>query len=244
MPTFEDPNAPEALPVARQRRVLPKNEVVAQFRADLEYWFVRYNNFYSRANAAMRDYRFAHVHLVTSVYNRLVSVFGENIEGVRQSSYELIDLIQERRGQLGEDNACLQEVVEGQAANSIQVGSSIEVCAIYANQTMSRLTTNVFYPAFANIQVQVSTVPVAVIDVLSRGNVLEDETAIIEYLRAQYGVKEFQWLSAVSQLLRWETNRFETDGLFLVDEMSQCMVASILDYLTINARLQAEAQAC
>lgn len=53
-----------------------------------------------------------------------------------------------------------------------------------------------------------------------------------------------QWASAVSQLLRWETNRFETDGMFLVDEMRVCLADQTLDYVVRTTALEARALAC
>jgi hypothetical protein len=220
-----------------------KNEVVENFRRALDTEFVRFQIFYDRSNAAMRTYRFAHVDLVTMIYNRMMTVFGDDIEAVRQSAYELLDMIEARETEVGV-NACLTAAREAHAANSRVVGGTIQTCAIFGNNTMEGMLRNVFYPTFADIQNTISTTPNAVIDVLSRGNVLEDEEAILEFLRARYEVIEIQWLGAVSQLLRWETNRFEVDALFLVDEMTMCMANSILDYLSTNARLEAEVLAC
>lgn len=246
MPAFENQNAPEHIPNEEHGlEHIPKSEIVDAFRTNIEIWFVRYQNFYDRSNAAMRSYRFAHVDLITSIYNNLMTVFGEDIEAIRQSAYELMDLIETRTTDLGgTPNACLEEVITEHAASSRSVGSAVQVCAIYSNVTLANLLRNVFYPTFADIQTTISTVPVAVIDVLSRGNVLQDEEAIIEFLAARYEVIELQWLGAVSQLLRWETNRFEVDGSFLVDEMTQCMTTSILTFITTNARLEGVVRGC
>lgn len=219
-------------------------EVVERFRADIETWFVRYQNFYDRTNASMRNYRMAHVALIAQIYERLMTVFGDDLEAVRISSLELVELIESRRGTLGENNECLNGVAAELETNSVQVSSTISMCAIYANQTLSRLLVTNFYPAFANIQQSVSTVPNAVIDALSRGNVFQEEEEIIEFLRAGYEVIDMQWMTAVSQLMRWETNRFEVDGLFLIDEMTICMANQVLDYILTNVRLEGEALAC
>ncbi|CRK95144.1 CLUMA_CG008621, isoform A [Clunio marinus] len=237
-PVFENPDAPEHI---------PKNDpldVVERFRTDVDYWFVRYQNFYDRANAAMRDYRFAHVDLVTRVYNDMMEVFGDDIEAIRQTAYDLNDVIAERQAQLGADNACLQGVMEEMTQNSARSGANIQSCALYANSTLETLLTNVFYPTFIGIQETMSTVPVAVVDALSRGNVLQDEEAIVEFLEAGYRIYERQWITAVSQLLRWETNRFQTDGLFLVDEMRICLSGAVVAYIVEAARLTTAVQAC
>lgn len=73
---------------------------------------------------------------------------------------------------------------------------------------------------------------------------MQDEDAILEYLRAQYEVIELQWLVSVSQRLRWETNRFVTDGNFLVDEMAECMGESVIQFLLTNSRLEGELRNC
>lgn len=243
MPTFEENiNAPESMPL--ELSPYQDSPVVEQFRRDVNYWFVRYQNLYDRTNAAMRGYRFSHVELVTRIYNGLLTVYGDNIESIRQSNLELTDVIAERRVQLGNDNACLNGAAAGQTANSRQVGSTFNQCALYANTTMSRMLANVFYPSFVTIQNTISGLNVIVVDALSRGNALEDETAMIEYMRAGYALAEFQWASAVSQLLRWEKNRFEVDGLFLVDEMRICLAPAVVQYLATSARLLADARAC
>jgi hypothetical protein len=74
--------------------------------------------------------------------------------------------------------------------------------------------------------------------------VLQDESQIVEFLSNNYRAKQMQWASAVSQLLRWETNRFETDGMFLVDEMRVCLADQTLDYVVRTTALEARAIAC
>lgn len=210
----EDSNLPEHM---------PRNEIVDAFREQIDMWFVRYQTFYDRTNAAMRDYRLAHVHLVSRIYNALMVVFGDEIEQVRMMTYDLIDLINARAAELGGLNECLNGIVAQSSVHSQTVGANIQACALRSNTTLSGLLTDTFYPTFAAIQTETSTIPISVIDILSRGNVLEDEEAILQYLEDRYRVIELQWLGGVSQLLRWETNRFENDGLFLVDDMTICM---------------------
>lgn len=223
---------------------IPKNEIVEQFRYDIFYWFQRFQNFYDRANAATRGYRLDYVALVTRVYTSLVSVLGDDIEGVRQLTYEYFEIIQERSAELGPNNACLTRVATQHGEISLAISSHIRSCALYANTTMAGLLENTFYPTFANIKDILATVPVATIDVLSRGNVLQDERAMIEYLRARYEIIELQWLGAVSQLLRWEANRFEVDGLFLVDQTTLCLADALIEFIIDMARLQTEVRAC
>ena len=108
---------------------------------------------------------------------------------------------------------------------------------------MSGLLTNTFYPTFVDIKDNLASVPLAVVDALSRGNVLQDEQAIIEYLRKNYEVIQ-QWLSAVSQLSRWESSRFEVDGLFLVDQTVICLSDALIEFIIDMARLQGQVRAC
>lgn len=240
LPTDAEYQAVEHVPfVANDKIVTPLNEVVDEFRRNIEIWFVRYQNFYDRANAAMRGYRLAHVTLVTSVYNELVTVFGEDIGAIRHSADSF-----RRSVENAGDNACVQDIVARQATLSEQTGYTFQGCAIFANQTLSTRLLNMFYPAFMDIQGAISSVPVAVIDALARGNVFQDEEEIIEYLEGNYRAKEFQWMTAVSQLLRWETNRFEVDGFFLVDEMRICLADHVIDYVMQVTRLEQELLEC
>ena len=236
MPTFEEnPDAPEHI---------PKNEVVEQFRTDIFYWFRRFQAFYDRANAATRDYRFDHVDLVTRVYTQLITVLADDIEAVRQLTYEYVNLVAERAEEIGEDNECLVGVAREHGQVSLAISEHMRSCSIYANTTMSGLLTTTFYPTFVDIKDILATVPVAVVDALSRGNVLQDETAIIDMLRARYEIIEFQWMRAVSQLLRWESNCFEVDGLFLVDQTVICLSDALIEFIIDMARLQGQVRAC
>jgi hypothetical protein len=223
---------------------MPSNEQVDAFRAGIERWFVRFQNFYDRTNAETRNYRLAHVDLISNVYEELMTVFGDDIEGVRQMAYELNDLVDARVESVGSINPCIQEVIDARTENSERVGAAIQDCATHANVSLSLELTNVFYPAFASIQRQISTVPLAVIDALSRGNVLQDEEQIIEYLQALYEVKDMQWQGAVSQMLRWESNRWSVDGMFMVDEMTTCMARTLVDFITSTAPLEVQIRTC
>lgn len=224
--------------------VQPKNEIVDAFRDEINRQFVRYQNFYTLTNAAMSNYRLLHVALVSQVYNALMTIFGDRIEEVRVAAYELNDLIDAKYEQLGQVNTCLSGVMDARNQNSAAVGEKIQACALYANTTLSGLLLNTFYPTFATVQDETSSIPISVIDVLSRGNVLEDEQAIIVYLNERYAVFELQWLGMVSQLLRWETNRFENEGLFLNDQSAICLGDATWEYLLTNSRLEGDVAAC
>lgn len=218
-------------------------EVVEQFRTDIEYWFVRFQNFYDRSNAAMRNYRLAHVALIADLYQSLMFVFGDDIHGVIEMTRETQEIIDRVQGE-GNPNACLTGVIGELETLNVRVGAGINACAIRANQTFSDNLRNLFYPAFVEIQATISPIPNSVTDALSRGNVLEDETAIIAFLRARYESNEFQFVNAVSQLLRWETSRFENESLWIIDEMTVCNALALIQFIVDVIPLQTRAAAC
>lgn len=234
MPMVEDPSKPEHM---------PRNEVVDAFREEINRQFARYQHFYDQTNAAMRQYRIRHVTLVSEIYNGLMVALGDRIEEVRMAAYELQDLIDARIEEVGM-NDCVIDVMERRNANSGRVGTNIQGCALYANTTLTNMLRDTFYPTFAAIQEETSGIPISVIDVLSRGNVLEDEAAIIQYMDDRYQVYELQWLGAVSQLLRWETSRFNVEGLFLTDQTEICMGEAIWEFLLTNSLLEGQIQEC
>lgn len=242
----EDMSKPEhatAVEDMSQPEHKPRNEVVDAFREEIDRQFVRYQHFYDVTNADMRRYRLAHVDLISGIYMALMTVMGERIEEVRIAAYELDDLINARIEDVGE-TGCVRDVMDARDANSARVGSGIQQCAITANATLTNLLNESFYPTFALIQTATSTIPISVIDVLARGNVLEDEQAILSYLDDRYTALEMQWRSQVSFLLRWETNRFENDGLFLNDVVERCMFDASWEFLLTNSRLEGDIQEC
>jgi hypothetical protein len=238
MPTVEeDMTMPEHAPK-------PKNEVVNAFREEIDRWFARYQSRYDDANASMRRYRLRHVELVSEIYNGIMTVMGDRIEEVRQAAYELDDLIDGKREELGRINECLQGIINTRNSNSASVGTSIQRCALIANQTLAANLNNIFYPTFARIQEEASIIPISVIDVLARGNVLEDEQEVLTFLEERYNALERQWFTSVSVLLTWETNRFRNEGLFLRSDMEICMGDATWEYLLVNSRLEGEVQEC
>lgn len=235
MPTVEEMAQPEAM---------PKNEIVNAFREEIDRWFARYQSRYDDANGSLRRYRLRHVELVSEIYNGLMTVMGDRIEEVRQAAYELDDLINDKREDLGRINECLQGIINTRNSNSAQVGQNIQRCAIVANTTLTANLNNIFYPTFAEVQEAAAIIPISVIDVLSRGNVLEDEQEILVFLEERYNALRLQWLTSVSQLLRWETNKFENEGLFLASDIEICMGDATWQYLLVNSRLEGEVQDC
>lgn len=173
-----------------------------------------------------------------------MTVFGEDIQGVRQLAYYLNDQIDARVEAVGSVNPCIQQVMDARQENSERVGAQIQACATYANRTLSAELTNVFYPAFAALQQQISTVPLAVIDILSRGNAMADEQQMVEYMSALFEVKTSQWESAISQILRWEKARWEVDGLFMADEMQICMAEALVDFIVRTSPLETQIATC
>jgi hypothetical protein len=191
----------------------------------------------------MRQYRLAHVDLVSTIYNALMVSLGDGIEEVRRAAYELEDLIRDQRAQ-GGNAACIQGVVNRRDANNARVNGMIQACAIYSNITLSGMLADVFYPTFAIIQTEASRIPISVIDILSKGNVLEDEQEIINYLGDRYQAIEMQWFAQVSQLLRWDTSRFNAEGLFLADQTAICMGDATWQFLLTNSLHEGEIQEC
>lgn len=222
----------------------PKNEIVNAFREEIDRFFVRYQSRYADANERLKRYRITHVELVSEIYNGLMVVMGDRIEEVRQAAYELTDLIDAKREDLGRINECLQGIINTRNANSASVGFNIQRCAMSANETLSANLNNIFYPTFSNIQSEASIIPISVIDVLARGNVLEDEQAILVFLEERYQALELQWFASVTTLLSWETNRFRNEGLFLRSDMLICMGDATAQFLLVNSRLEGEVQEC
>lgn len=198
---------------------------------------------YEQTTLAMNQYRLLHVVLVSEIYDAMMVALGDRIEEVRVAAYELDGLIEDRRAQVG-NTACVQGVVTAHAANSASVGTMIQECVIYGNTTLSGYLVEIFYPTFAIVQDQTSVIPISVIDILSRGNVIEDEAEILQYFADRFQAFEMQWLAAVSQLLRWETSRFNTQGLFLADQTAICMGDATWQFLLTNSRLEGEIQEC
>jgi len=244
LPAHENPIAPKhVLSEASLRKIQAANEVIDTFRSDIELYFVRFQNFYDRTNAQMRDYRISHVHLITRVYNEVLRVFGESIEAHVEVANELTIEINEQV-EAGGMTDCLQGVIDGQEDAAILVGAMYQACAASANVTFSDMLRDTFYPTFSTIQASTSTLPNSIIDVLSRGNVLQDERSIIEYLRLRYEVVNLQWTTAVSQLLTWETNRFTNEGLFKGDETLNCLADTLMQLILNYAQLHMRAREC
>lgn len=236
-PTFPDnPNVPA-------RRSRGRNDAINAFREEVDHFFVRYQGLYDRSNYELRRYRLNHVQLVGEIFNELMIALGSQIEDIRQVTSELDALIDDRRTEVG-NNACVQGVVSQRNANSDEVGISIQNCVIYANTTLHELLTTSFYPTFIVIQDQTSQIPISVIDILSRGNVLEDEQEILQYMDDRYRAIEMQWFTAVSQLFRWETSRFNVEGRFLADQTAVCMLNAALPFMLTNSRLGGEVRQC
>ena len=106
---------------------IPKNEIVEQFRTDIFYWFHRFQAFYTRAITATTDYRFAHVELITRVYNELITAFGDDIEAVHQLTYEYVNLVIERTADLGGDNECLVGVAREHGQVSLAISEHVSL---------------------------------------------------------------------------------------------------------------------
>lgn len=237
LPKFPDnPNVPA-------RRSRKRNTDIAAFREEIDRHFVRYQGLYDRSTYELRRYRLAHVRLIGEIFELLMIALGDQIEDVRLVTAELDSLIEDRRAQVG-NNACVQRIVGERDTNAEAVGLNIQSCVLTANTTLHFQLINTFYPTFVTIQDQTSTIPISVVDILSRGNVLEDEQEILQYLSDRYRAIEIQWFTAVSQLMRWETSRFNVEGRFLADETTNCMLEAALPYMLTNSRLSSEIRQC
>ncbi|KAG5673441.1 hypothetical protein PVAND_003487 [Polypedilum vanderplanki] len=222
----------------------PSNTRVEFFRDEIFYRFGRLQAFYDNLNAEMRRLRLAHVDLVSSTFNEMVRVFGEELDFVRFSAALLDESIETRTAELGASNQCLQGINTERNIRSEEISAAVHACARRANQTMQHQLRDVFYPAFADAQEQASTVPLMVMDALSRGNVLGDEQEIIDYLYSQYNFVTQQWPTGVLQIMTWETNRFRVEGDFYVEEMVDCLVPPVFAYMNHAARLVYETEMC
>lgn len=228
---MEDPSKPEEIPT----EVKPANDVVDQFRRDILAQFSRFQTFYDLFNERMTYYRLTHNDLVTEIGIDMMEVFSVDLDIIRQSK-DYVDMqfrnALDRLG--GNPNACLNEVQRALDANSARLGTEFNGCARRANGTISTGLAEIFYPTFDSIQVSASTVPLLTINALSRGNVFDDSQEIIDYLAAQYEVITLQWKTAASQLFRWDSNRFNVEGRFYIEEMLLCLLEPVENYRNTN----------
>ena len=141
----------------------------------------------------------------------------------------------------GQPNPCLTSVIQRLLENSNRFGEQYNGCTTRANTITTGAIEEVFYPTFQDIQVSTSTVPLLTLDALSRGNLFDDQQEILDYLDSQYEVIILQWLGAVSQLFRWETNRFRIEGEFYIEEMTVCGGDYLYAYQNMNTFLMYEA---
>jgi hypothetical protein len=228
---MEDPSKPEQMP----KEIKPANDVVDQFRSDILAHFSRFQTFYDLFTERMTHYRLTHVELVTEIALAMMEVFSVDLDIIRESK-DYVDMqfrnALDRLG--GSPNACLTDVQTALDANSARLGRDFNGCASRANTTISNGLAEIFYPTFDNIQISASTIPLLTINALSRGNVFDDAQEILDYLEGQYQVITLQWKAAASQLFRWESNRFEVEGRFYVEEMLLCLLEPVENYRNTN----------
>jgi hypothetical protein len=103
---------------------------------------------------------------------------------------------------------------------------------------------DVFYPTLSDIQSEVLYLNLIVMNALSRGNVMDEEDDIIDYLSGQYDVYRNHWAGTVITLLGWERARFRVEGEFYVEEMDLCLRNPVLEYMRQAASLEYEAHMC
>jgi hypothetical protein len=208
------------------------------------YKFSSFQRFYDRMNGDMRQYRLDHVNLVTSVFNQMMETFGDHLDFVRRASVELDEALELRENELGGVTECLQGVINRRDRLSEDITSTVHACSLRANRTMQAQLRDVFYPTFADIQSDVLFINLIVMDSLSRGNVMDEEDEIIDYLAGMYEVYTNQWPSAMKHLVKWEGARFRVEGDFYVEEMDMCLRNPVLEYMRQAASLEYEAHMC
>lgn len=232
MPAQEDMTKPEHIQVA------------SSFREEIHRRFAQFYNFYLQTDEVLRRFRLLHVDAVTKVYNDLMEVMGDRLEEVRRAYYDLNVLVDAKQVERGRIDFCLRSVMDARKSISATVGSNIQLCAATANSTLAGMLRNTFYPTFHNIQEETNVIPVTVIDALSRGNVAQDEQAILRGLDERYRTLEFPWVSSVSQTLTWETSRFRNDGRSLSSDTERCMDVATSQFIIINSKLQEDIKKC
>lgn len=215
-----------------------------EFEEEILYRFQRFQAFYDNMNFQMRTYRLSHVNLVTSIFDRIIEVFGAELDIIRRASVELDEVIEQRISDLGGINDCMRNVMNQRDEISVTVTREVQECSTRANRTMQAQLRDVFYPTFADLQAQTMNVNLMVMDALSRGNVMDDEDEIIQYLESQYHFFTNQWPQAATQLLRWEQSRFRVESEFEIDETRECLMAPTTVYMRRAASLEYESAMC
>ncbi|XP_070503994.1 uncharacterized protein [Chironomus tepperi] len=217
---------------------------VDDFNDEIMYRFQRFQNFYTTMNFQMREYRLDHVKLITNIFNQMMELFGEKLDFVRRASVELDEALEMKENELGGVTECLQGVINRRDRLSEDITRDVHACSLRANNTMQAQLRDVFYPTFADIQSEVLFINLIVMDALSRGNVMDDEDEIVDYLSDLYHVYTTQWPTAVTQLLKWEQTRFTVEGEFYIEEMDMCLRNPVLEYMRQAASLEYEAHMC
>lgn len=245
---IEAQSASEHVPVVKSAesvRIKPAlSDQAEAFLVDIDTEFVRFQNFYDRANSEMYNYRVAHVSLITSVYNQLLTVFGDDFDAIYTLMDDLDGYIETKTTEVGSVNTCIQGIIDEKSTLAIRVSDAVLQCALVANTTLNTIVSDYFYPTFITIQTDLTQIPLTVLDVLARGNILNDEQDILDLLRSRYEVIEIQWLNWASQVLRWESNRFEVEGLFLVDDNAICLAEPIIDLIFTYSTLSYAIRDC
>lgn len=182
--------------------------------------------------------------LTTSIYNRMIQMYGSELDLIRRASVELDEAIEQRIADLGGPNDCIRDAITERNRISETVTRELRVCSIRANQTMESQIQNVFYPIFADIQGQAFDVEVIVMDALSRGNVMVEEQEILDYLLSQYEFYTNLWPKTINQLLQWDQTRFRVEGEFLIEQTVLCVSPPTTRYITSAAILEYRVEMC
>lgn len=189
----------------------------------------RFQTLYDNINAQIRQYRLDHVQLVNSIYEQNIDVFGNDIQFIRYISRLFNDRLNNRVNLIG-NNECLQGVAADHAASANSASSVIGYCSVFANYTLNNLLTSTFYPFLDEELRFAADILVAVPEMISNANVLTNENRIIEFLDLGFRSRDIAWVVTAAQRFEWESDRFRTEGHFLVEEMIECMYQAILTF--------------
>ena len=204
--------------------------------------FTAFQNFYNRVNAQIRTLRLNHVDLATEIFNEVMQVFGDDTQTIRRVAHDYHERWNAAAG--NNPSQCLNDIHADYEEGSEVVSSSVRYCAIFANLTLNRMMYNTFYPSVNEIQSAAASLLIPVSATIGQANVLTDEEDIIDHLQLMYTSTEFAWITQAYRTFSWETNRFDTEGRHLVEEMATCMAFYILDFMDVILALEQRIEAC
>lgn len=220
---------------------MPK-DAVQEFRDNVMREFTAFQNFYQRVNAQIRTLRLDHVALVTEIFNGVMQVFGDDTQIIRHIAHDYHERWNAAAG--ANPNQCFLDIQADYEVGSLTVSSSVRYCAIYSNMTLNRMMLNTFYPSVNEIQSAAASLLIPVSATIGQANVLTDEDDIIDHLHLMYTSTEFAWITQAYRTFSWETNRFDTEGRHLIEEMNTCMAFYIFEFMDVIQGLENRINNC